>query len=84
MDHGIDFAAKRDEYDYLILHDLALLELLHRDRGYFQESGLVFKKWIDSVLPTLGHTLPINPLDEFEGKQLTLFRYAVTELCPYF
>jgi len=70
VDNVISLSEKRDEYDYRVLQDLALVELFHRDRGYFQHSGPEFKIWIDSVLPTLGYRLPIDPSKVFDAEQL--------------
>ena len=61
----ISLAEKRDEYNYRTLQDLALVELFHRNRGYFPHSGPEFKRRKDSVLPTLGYKLPIDPSSTF-------------------
>ena len=77
MDNVISLSEKRDEYDYRFLQDLALFELFHRHRGYFPNSGPEFKRWIDSVLQTLGYRLPIDPADVFDGEQLANLIAAV-------
>jgi len=73
----ISFVEKRDEYDDRTLQDLALIVLFHRDRGYFPEYGPEFKTWIDSVLPTLGYKLPIDPSEVFDREQLADLEDAV-------
>jgi len=73
----ISLSEKRDEYDYRTLQDLALVELFRRDRGYLRHSGLEFKRWIDSVLPTLRYRLPIDPADVFDGERLADLMDAV-------
>ena len=78
MDNVTSLSEKRDEYNYRFLQDLAFLELFHRNCGYFLESGPVFKRWIDSVLPTLGYKLPIGPSEVFDREQLADLKDAVT------
>ena len=73
----ISFIEKRDEYDNRVLQDLALVELFYRDRGYFPESGPIFNRWIDSVLPTLGYRLPIDPAEVFDSERLADLKDAV-------
>jgi len=73
----ISFAEKRDEYDNRTLQDLALIVLFHRDRGYFPEYGTEYKIWIDSVLPTSGYKLPIDPSEVFDREQLADLTDAV-------
>ena len=75
----IDFPAKRDEYDYRTLQDLAILELFLRDhREISADLGPELKRWIDTVLPTLGYRLPIDPSEVFDGEQLAELMDAVT------
>jgi len=73
----ISFAEKHDEYDDRTLQDLALIVLFHRYREYFPEYGPEFKTWIDSVLPTLGYKLPIDPSEVFDAEQLADLMDAV-------
>ena len=70
MTNVIDFAGKRDEFNYRTFQDLAILELFRRDRGEPSDPGPEFKRWIDTVLPTLGYTLPIDPSEVFDREQL--------------
>ena len=73
----ISLAEKRYEYNYRTLQDLALVELFHRNRGYFPESGPEFKIWIDKLLPSLGYKLPIDPAEVFDREQLSGLRNAI-------
>jgi len=74
----MSLSEKREEYDYRVLQDLALVELFHRNRGYFPDSDPEFKRWIDSVRPTLGYRLPIDPSEVFGKEQLANLMDAVT------
>ena len=70
MNNVIDLATKHDEYAYRSHQTLAMLELFRRDRGEPSDPGPEFKRWIDTVLPTLGYTLPIDPSEVFDREQL--------------
>ena len=84
MNNVIDFSSKRDEYPYRTLQGLAMLELFRRDRGEISDPGPEFKRWIDTILPTFGYKLPIDPLEVFDREQLADLMDAVARLVRAF